>query len=230
MSETQIVESEKTATESNTNITTQQPSITAKWRKEVSAANSAWRTRASLMISQDLLVLGAVESNPHLSHDFHEIAKLPEAQTQLYICDTNTLTWSSANLNGKGPINSPFYHAEASQQNDKIFTIYPTPMYKEKIARVVKSYQAVCIDLKDYTCFFTLYFLKKSDSELSVKEGEFFVVLDESSTEWVGGRTEQGAAGIIPKSAIAFADVPFAHPTRYDNIKQLCLYVCLDWN
>jgi len=113
-------------------------SVKIVWRKEVAASNSSWRTRASMLISQDLLVLGAVESNNYsLEHnDFHE-TKLPEVPTQLYICDTTTLSWSGASLKGKGPIIAPFYYAIQSKQNDKLFTLYPVANYKEKVARLV---------------------------------------------------------------------------------------------
>jgi hypothetical protein len=123
-----------------------------KWRKGLGAKGSAWQSRASVLISQDLLILGGSDAN----------------DSQLYICDTNTLQWSGAALNGRGPQSSPFYFSLPSEQGDKLILFYPV-REKGLLARVTHSYEAgdrtkVGHDLEQTNCILSL--LSNKDSKL----------------------------------------------------------------
>lgn len=163
------------------------PSIHAVWRKGLSASGSTWKARAALPIGHDLLVLGAHQPT----------ADNTEPPNQLYICDTLKMQWSMADLKGKGPGLAAFYSAITSRAMDKLLVLWPCPQ-RGKVARVVQSFDA------------------KKTGELTIEEGKLFLVLDETDSIWIGGTTQEGGMGIVPRSCLSFDNVPIQQTTRLE--------------
>jgi hypothetical protein len=147
--------------------------ITASWTTGITAKGSSWRSKAVTLIGQDMLVLGAIRNNP---------------ATQLYICDTETLQWSGAELNGEGPEDSPYYYPISSEHADKLFVFWPIQEYG-CLARVTHSYAA------------------GDATKLSVKKGQFLIINRDEMKEdqnWVKATTRDDKTGNVPLSCIEF--------------------------
>jgi len=82
----------------------------AIWRRDLEAKGSSWNVRSTVLIDNDLLILGADEN---------------DNSSQLFICNLLNIEWSSAQLNGTGPSASSFYCPILSESNERLFVFWP---------------------------------------------------------------------------------------------------------
>lgn len=106
--------------------------VKAHWKLLVGAQESTWRSRASLLIGNDLLLLGAHEAS----------VENTDPPMQLYFCDTTRKVWSTSVLKGKGPGYSIFYAALAFPfSTERLFVFWPCPQ-RGRVARMMQSFEA----------------------------------------------------------------------------------------
>lgn len=119
----------------------------AHWKMALSAQGGTWNSHATLLLGRDLLVLGAQQAT----------VENTEPVTQLYICDTASMAWSTAELKGKGPGYSGFYAATTNQFNaDRLFVLWPCPQ-RGKVARITHSFEAKKVRFPPSANFFAKF-------------------------------------------------------------------------